>query len=227
MVYLEDAKWRRSVGLPKQPFLNLVNTENLGVEAMESAPTDSSRSSPVRVTESPGRGSVSKRENPKIVTKEYSKVDAVLEVRKVFGSPIKLDVSARSAAARERSAYNNYTWSKSGNKHVKTFAKPKNVVGIRQLDRKPAKKEAIVRHDVKLSRKACATTKNYKPAGRRIPRGKKLLGKKKKPIFSGTWEARKPSKAEGEVEAILKKISKIRKEADLMLAQPVKACCQN
>ena len=60
VVYLEDAKWRRSVGWPKLPFLNLVNTENLGVEAMESAPTDSSRSSPVRVTESPGRGSVSR-----------------------------------------------------------------------------------------------------------------------------------------------------------------------
>ena len=54
----------RKVGLPEQPVHNLANTENLGVEVMESAPTDSSRSSPVRVTESPDRGSVSKRENP-------------------------------------------------------------------------------------------------------------------------------------------------------------------
>ena len=69
-------------------------------------------------------------------------------------------------------------------------------MGIRQLDRKPAKKEAIVRHDVKLSRKACATTKNYEPTRRRIPKGKKLLRKKIRPIFSGTWEARRPSKAE-------------------------------
>ena len=61
---------------------------------------------------------------------------------------MQLDASARSAAAKKRSAYNSYTWSKSGNKHVKTFAKPKNVGGIRQLDRKPVKKEAIVRHDV-------------------------------------------------------------------------------
>ena len=32
---------------------------------MESSPTDSSRSSPVRVTESPGRGSVSKERKSK------------------------------------------------------------------------------------------------------------------------------------------------------------------
>ena len=104
----------------------------------------------------------------------------------------------------------DYTWSKSGNKHVKTFAKPKNVMGIRQLDRKPAKKEAIVRHDVKLSRKACATTENYKPAGRRVPRGKKLLGKKKAPGKPGNRPRLKRRWT-----AILKKISKIRKEADL------------
>ena len=65
----------------------LVKPEDEGVEVIESAPTDSSTSSPVRVAESPGRGSASKRVNLKIVDKEYSKVDAVLEVRKVFGSP--------------------------------------------------------------------------------------------------------------------------------------------
>ena len=140
----------------------------------------------------------------------HSKVDAVLEVRKVFGSPIKLDVSARSAAARERSAYNHFTWSKSGDKYVKTFAKPRNVVGIRPQYRKPAKKEAVVRHDVKLTCKACATTKNYEP-----------ISQRKRPIFSGTWEARKPSNAEVEVEAILKKISQIRKEAELYESLPV------
>ena len=67
VAYAGDAKWRRKVGLPEQPVLNLPNTENLGVEAMESSPTDSVRSSPVRVTESPGRGSVSKGANPDIV----------------------------------------------------------------------------------------------------------------------------------------------------------------
>ena len=56
------------------------------------------------MAESPGRGSASKSKNLKIVDKEYSKVDAVLEVRKVFGSPNQSDVSGRDAAAMERSA---------------------------------------------------------------------------------------------------------------------------
>ena len=65
----------------------LVKPEDEGVRVAGSSPTDSRMSSPVRVAESPGRGSASKRVNLKIVDKEYSKVDAVLEVRKVFGSP--------------------------------------------------------------------------------------------------------------------------------------------
>ena len=128
----------------------------------------------------------------------HSKVEAVLEVRKVFGSSCKLDVCARSAAARERSAYNRYTWTKSGDKLVKTF-------------KKPARKVAIVQHDVKLFDKVFAggdeeaneakvvkevggqgdleaTCKIYEPVNQR-----------KRPIFSGVWEAKKPIESVPEV----------------------------
>ena len=89
---------------------------------MESAPTDSSRSSPVRVTESPGRGSVSKRENPdivynepvvKFVNKEYSKVEAVLEVRKVFVVAHAIGCVWQTCCCKEADlSYNHFTWSK-------------------------------------------------------------------------------------------------------------------
>ena len=87
---------------------------------------------------------------------------------------------------------------------------------------KPAEKEAVVRHDVKLSWKACATTKNYEPTKRRVPKGKKLPKKRQRPIYSGTWKARKPSEAEAEVEAILKRFAEIRKETELVVARPRK-----
>ena len=61
----------------------------------------------------------------------HSKVEAVLEVRKVFGSSCKLDVSARSAAARERSAYNHYTWTKSGDKFGQDFQEARQEGGYR------------------------------------------------------------------------------------------------
>ena len=134
-------------------------------------------------------------------------------MRKVFGSPIKLDVSARSAAARERSAYNNYTWSKSGNKYVKTFAKPKNVKRASgswtgSLPRRRLSSAMTLNCHVKRAQPPKTTS----PPGGEFPGARNFWGRR-----------RKSSKAEAEVEAILKKISKIRKEADLMLAQPVKA----
>ena len=167
-LYLEDVSFRRRQGLPKQPFLNLIIPEDEG-----SSPTDSSTSSPVRVAESPGRGSAAKSKKLKIVDKEYSKVEAVLEVRKVFGSPSNVDVSGRDAVARKRSA--------------PTVSKP---------------------------------------AKRKVPKGKKLPKKKKRPIYSGTWRARKPSEAEEEVEAILKRFGEIRKETELVVARPRKTAAK-
>ena len=68
--------------------------------------------------------------------------------------------------------------------------------------RSPPGRWLSVRHDVKLSCNACATTKNYEPVSQR-----------KRPIFSGTWEAKKPSKEVEvlgeEAEEILEEISEV------------------
>ena len=93
--------------------------------------------------------------------------------------------------------------------------------------KKPARKVAIVRHDVKLFDKVFAggdeeayAAKVVKEVGGQVTN--RPVKQRKRPIFSGVWEAKKPSNVEVEVKPI-ESVPEVRHDSDQEVKSKVTA----